>query len=150
MTKGKKGKIKKKLSYSIFKLIYTFAFLCLQFCKAQQASHPRPPDLHTDLWGIPGDYPCGNFLMISLRKIRGNEGEFSTWIFPPPFPVESLGIFPCGNFPYASLKIFKMQFNDVGRVPVMWKYPSDDLMSFFGEIKCLQVLGNFLPISTPI
>ena len=47
---------------------------------------------------IPGDHPCGNFLIISLRKFRGNEGEFSIWIFPPPFPVESLGIFSPGNF----------------------------------------------------
>ena len=57
--------------------------------------------------GIPGDHPCGNFLMISLWKFRGNEGEFSMWIFPPPFPVESLGIFPHGNFPRASLKNLK-------------------------------------------
>ena len=27
--------------------------------------------------GIPGDHPCRNFLMISLLKFRGNEGEFS-------------------------------------------------------------------------
>ena len=57
--------------------------------------------------------------MISLWKFRGNEGEFSMCIFPPPFPAESLGIFPRGNFPRASLKNFKMQFNDIGRVPVM-------------------------------
>ena len=100
--------------------------------------------------GISGDHPRGNFLIISLRKFRVNKGEFSMWIFPPPFPVESLGIFPRGNFPRASLKNFKMQFNDIGRVPVMWKYPSDDLMSFFGELKCLQVWGNFPLISTAI
>ena len=88
--------------------------------------------------------------MISLRKFRGNEGEFSMWIFPPPFPVESLGIFPRGNFPRVSLKNFKMQYKDIGRVPVMWKYLSDDLMSFFSEIKCLQVWRNFPPNSTPI
>ena len=63
--------------------------------------------------------------MISLRKFRGNGGEFSMWIFPPPFPVESLGIFPRGNFPRVSLKNFKMQFKDIGRsqlcenIPVM-------------------------------
>ena len=39
-------------------------------------------------WGIPGDHPCGNFLMVSLRKFRGNVGEFSVWIFPPPYPVK--------------------------------------------------------------
>ena len=49
--------------------------------------------------GIPGDHPRRNFLMISLRKFRGHEGEFSVWIFPPSFPVESLGIFPRRNFP---------------------------------------------------
>ena len=38
--------------------------------------------------GIPGDHPCGNFLIISLRKFGGNAGGFSMWIFPPPFPVE--------------------------------------------------------------
>ena len=32
----------------------------------------------------------------------------------------------------------------------MWKYPSDDLMSFFGQLKCLQVWWNFPLISTPI
>ena len=57
--------------------------------------------------------------MISRWKFGGNEGEFSMWIFPPPFPAESLGIFPRGNFPRASLKNFKMKFNDIGRVPVM-------------------------------
>ena len=75
--------------------------------------------------------------MISLRKFRGNEGEFSMWIFPPHFPVESLGIFPRGIFPRASLESFKMQFNDIGRVPVMRKY--DGLMSLFGELNFLQV-----------
>ena len=100
--------------------------------------------------GISGDHLCGNFLMISLRKFRGSEGEFSLfWIFQPPSPVESLEIFPRGNFPRASLKHFKMQFNDIGRVPVIRKYPSDDLMSFFGELKYLQVWGNFPLISTP-
>ena len=109
------------------------------------------PQISTRIYGgIQGDHPCGNFLMISLRKFGGNEGEFSMWIFPPPFPVESLGIFPRGNFPRVSLKNFKMQYKDIGRVPVMWKYLSDDLMSFFGEIKCLQVWGNFPLISTPI
>ena len=88
--------------------------------------------------------------MISLQKFRGNKGENSKWIFPPPFPVESLGIFPCGNFPGAPLKYFKMQFNDKGRVPVMWKYPSSYLMSFFGKLKCLQVWVNFPLISIPI
>ena len=53
------------------------------------------------------------------KKFWGNEGEFSMWIFPPPFPVESLGISPRGNFSRASLKNFKMQFIDIGRVPVM-------------------------------
>ena len=102
------------------------------------------PQISTRIYGgIPGDHPRGNFLMISLRKWRGNEGEFSMWIFPPPFPVESLGIFPRGNFPRVSLKNFKMQFNDIVRITVLWKYPNDDLMSFFGELKCLQVWGTF-------
>ena len=98
--------------------------------------------------GISMDHP--SFFMISPRRFRGNEGDFSMWIFPPPFPVESLEIFPRGNFPRASPKNFKMKFNDIGRVPVMWKYPSDDLMSLFGELKCLQVWGNFPLISTAI
>ena len=37
----------------------------------------------------------------------------------------------------------KMQFNDLGRVPAMWKHPSDDLMSFLGELECLHVCGTF-------
>ena len=96
------------------------------------------------------DHPCGNFLVISLRKFRGNGGEFSMWIFLPPFPAESLAIFPCWNFPHVFLKKFKMEYNDLGRVPVMWEFPSDDLMTFFGELKCLKVWGNFLLTSTPI
>ena len=32
----------------------------------------------------------------------------------------------------------------------MLKYPSDDLMSFFGELKCVQVWGNFPLVSTSI
>ena len=43
-----------------------------------------------------------------------------------------------------------MQFNDIGSDPIIGKYPSDDLMSLFGEINCLQVWGNFPPISTMI
>ena len=93
--------------------------------------------------GIPGDHPCGNFLMISLRKWRGNEREFSMWIFPHPFPVESLGSFLRGNFPRVSLKNFKMQFNHMKTVPAMWKSSSDDLVSFFGEIKIITGLGKF-------
>ena len=42
-----------------------------------------------------------------FRKFRGKEGEISKWTFPPPFPVESLGIFPHENFSRASLKNFK-------------------------------------------
>ena len=57
-------------------------------------------------WGIPGDHHCGNFLIISLWKFRKNEGEFSKWIFPPPFPIESLRKFP-SYFPHISLKISK-------------------------------------------
>ena len=119
------------------------------FDPSGQAIHV--PQISTRIYGgIPGDHPCGNFLMISLRKFGGNEGEFPMWIFPPHFPVESLGKFPRGNFLCVSLKIFKMQFNDIGRISVMWKYPSDDLMSFFGELKFLQVWRNFPLISTPI
>ena len=41
------------------------------------------PQISTQIYGgIPGDHPWGNFLIISLRKFGGNEGEFSTWIFP--------------------------------------------------------------------
>ena len=89
------------------------------------------------------DHPCGYFLIQSLLKFGGTEREFSMWIFSPSFPVESLGIFPRGNFPRVSLKNFKMQFNDIVRITVLWKYPNDDLMSFFGELKCLQVWGTF-------
>ena len=56
------------------------------------------------------------------------------WIFPHPFLIESRGIFPHGNFP----QNFKMQYKDIGRVPVEGKYPSDDLMSYFGELKCYR------------
>ena len=50
--------------------------------------------------------------------------DISTWKFPSYFPQ---------NFK------LHVQYKDIGRVPVEWKYPSDDLMSFFGELKCLQV-----------
>ena len=72
------------------------------------------PQISMRIFGeIPGDYPFGDFLMISLRKFRGNEGEITMWIFPPPFPVGSLGI------PRVSLKNFEMRFNDIGRISVM-------------------------------
>ena len=110
----------------------------------EPSTSPRFP---SDLWG---NHPCGNFLMISMRKFGWNEGEFSMWISLPHFPVESLGMFPRGNFPCVSPRNVKMEYNDIGRVPVMWKYPSDDLMSFLGELKCLQVRGNFPLIQTLI
>ena len=109
------------------------------------------PQISTQIdGGIPGDHPCGNILIISTQKFGGNEGEFAIWIFQPPFPRESLGKFPCGNLPCVSLKNFKMQHNDIERVQVMWKYPTHNLMPFFGELKYLQVWGNFPLILTPI
>mgnify|MGYP001793070419 CR=1 FL=1 len=74
------------------------------------------------------------------------------------FYVDISASFPCGIPGYISTwkfalcfpKNFKMQYNSIGRVQVMWKYPSDDLMSFFSELKCLQVWGNFPLILTPI
>ena len=64
------------------------------------------PQISTWIYGgIWGDHPRGNFLIISLRKWRRNEGEFSMWIFPPLFPRESPRIFPHGNFPHVSLKM---------------------------------------------
>ena len=39
-------------------------------------------------------------------------------------------------------KNFKMQYNDIGSVQVVWKYPSDDLMAILGELKWLQVRGK--------
>ena len=94
---------------------------------SQRASHPRPPDFHADLWGNYRDHPCEKFFVISLRKFRENEGEFYMRIFPPPFSVESLGILSKCNL----------------RGPSHVEKPSDDLMSLFGELKCLQVWGNF-------
>ena len=73
----------------------------------------------------------GNFLIISLQKFRGNEEKFSMWIFPCGIP----GDISMLKFPLWFPQNFKMQFNDTGRVPVMLKYPSDDLMSFFGELE---------------
>ena len=92
-------------------------------CTTQRATQTRPQISTRIYGGIPGDHPCGNFPMISLRKFRGNKGEYSMWIFLPSFRVESLGLFPHGNFPRSSHINFKMQFNDIGRVPVMWKHP---------------------------
>ena len=43
------------------------------------STSPRFPRIYGR---IPGDHPCGNFLIIPLRKFRGNEAEFSMWIFP--------------------------------------------------------------------
>ena len=60
---------------------------------------------------ISGSFPC---------EIPG---DISTWKFPSCFPQKN----------------FKMQFNDIGSDPVIWKYPSDDLMSLFGESKCVRV-----------
>ena len=57
-------------------------------------------------------FPCEN---------SENEWEFSRRILSPPFPVESLGMFPFGNFPCFYPQNLKMQYNDIGRVPVMSK-----------------------------
>ena len=57
--------------------------------------------------------------------------DISTWEFPLYFPQK-----------------FKMRYNDMQRVPVVRKYPSDDLRSFVIELKCLQVWGYFPFIST--
>ena len=81
--------------------------------------------------------PCGNSGEMKGNFLCGYFCLLSQWN-------------PWGYFPRASLKNFKMQFNDIGRVPVMWKYPSDDLMPFIGELKCLQVWRNFPLISSPI
>ena len=66
------------------------------------------------------------------------------WIFPHPLPIQSMRIFPHGNFP----QNFKVQYKDIERVPVDRKYSSDVLMSIFGELKCSQVWGNLPLIST--
>ena len=50
------------------------------------------------------------------------QGKFLCGYYPPPFPVESKGIYSCGNFPRTSVTIFKMQFNDIGRVPQLCEY----------------------------
>ena len=104
------------------------------------------PQISTRIYGgIPRDHPCGNFLMISLRKFRGNEGNFLCG-FSVSFPCEICGDISTWKFP----SCFPVQFDDIGRVPVMWKYPCYDLMSFFSELRCLQVWGNSPLISTPI
>ena len=126
------------LVYDIVMLPYWLQYCLIWYLTGIPAGEPSTsPRIPGGFMGeIQGIILAENFLMISLRKFKGKEGEFSMWIFPPPFPVESLGIFPGGNFPRASLKNFKMQFIDIGRVPVVWKYPTDDLMSFFCELKC--------------
>ena len=73
----------------------------------------------TSTWfygGIPGDHPCGNFLIISQRKFKGNEGEFSMWIFLPPFHLELWGYFHLEISLVFPWKNFKMQWNDLGTV----------------------------------
>ena len=46
---------------------------------------------------------------------------------------------PTWKFPSCFPQNFKMQYNDIGRVQVVWKYPRHDLMSFFDELNFLQV-----------
>ena len=75
-----------------------------------QAIHV-PQNFKQIYWGISGYHPCGNFLIISLGKFRGNEGELSIWIFPPPYHIESLRIFPYGDFRHVSL-IFPSKFQN--------------------------------------
>ena len=102
-------------------------------------SHPHPRDFCADLWGnsrgsslrkIPHDFPA---------EIQGKWRGFFYVNISASFPCGIPGDVSCGKCPCASLKNFKMQINDIGRTPVMWKYPSDDLMSFFVELKSLQV-----------
>ena len=70
------------------------------------------------------------------------------WIFPPLFFRESPRIFPHANFPYISLKMSMChnrtyKGSQLGKnIQVMFK------CQFFGELKYLQVWGNFLLIST--
>ena len=91
------------------------------------------PQISTKIYrGMQRDHPCGNFLIISLRTFRRNRGEFSIWIFPPRFPRESLRILPHGIsliFPSYFPQNLKMQYSDIRRVPVVWKYPCYDWMS---------------------
>ena len=116
--------------------------------QSQRESHPRPPDFRMELWGnFRGSSPW-NFLIISLQKFRRNKGEFSMWIFPPLFPRESPGIFPHGNFPHISLKISKCHKRPY-KGSQLWKnIPVMFYCQFFGELKGLQVRGNFPLIST--
>ena len=108
------------------------------------------PQISTDLWQNSRGSSLRKFPHNSPAEIQGKWSGIFYVDISLSFPVESLGIFPHGNFPCASPKIFKMQFNDIGKVHDMWKYPSDDLMSLFGEFKCLQVWGIFPLISTTI
>ena len=86
-------------------------------------------------------FPCGNLGEMKGNFLCGYFCFLSLWNPWGYFHVEISLI--------SSLKNFKMQFNYIGRVPVMWKYASVDLMSSFGEFKCSQVWGNYLLISIP-
>ena len=81
---------------------------CYQFYSTPNLSPQRPrnppPHISTRIYGgISGDHSRGNFLIVSPWKCRRNREEFSMRIFPPPFPSESLRIFPHRNIPRISL-----------------------------------------------
>ena len=77
-----------------------------------------PLNSPAEIWGKFG----GNFYVaVSASFPCRIPGDITTWKFPSFFPQN-----------------FKMQYSDIGRVPVMWKYPSDELMTFFVELKCLR------------
>ena len=107
----------------------------------------RPP-ISTQIYRrIAGDHPCGNFYCISLQKFSRNNEEFFIRIFPFPFSIVSLRIFPHEYFPHTSLKISKRNTRTQEGFELCNKHHSVDLMSFFGELKCFQVWGNFHLIS---
>ena len=58
--------------------------------------------------------------------------DISTWKFPSYFPQN-----------------FKTHYNDIGSILVVWNESSDDLMSFSGELKLLQVWRKF-PLISPL
>ena len=106
---------------------------------------PRFP--HRFIGELQGIIPVEISTVFLCRNSVEIMKSFFIRIFPLPFSIVSLRIFPHEYFPHTSLKISKRNTRTQEGFQLCNKHHSVDLMSFFGELKCFQVWGNFHLIS---
>ena len=84
---------------------------------------------------ISSRFPCGNEEQMKGYFLCGYFQLLSLWNPWGYFRVEISHVLPS--------KILNCNLMTWERSQLCEKYPSDDLRSFFGELKCLQLWGNF-------